>query len=107
MELLDWYEDSDRIVLVLERPIPCMDLGEFCWQNKAVLSEEQVRDIMRQVLQAVCHCHDRGVFHSDIKPTNILINTDTLKVKLIDFGCGDWLQRDPYTHYSGNCTMHM
>ncbi|KAK3520931.1 hypothetical protein QTP86_032023 [Hemibagrus guttatus] len=33
------------------------------------------------------HCSNRGVLHGDIKPKNLLINDDTLVVKLIDFGC--------------------
>ncbi|XP_057189967.1 serine/threonine-protein kinase pim-3-like [Triplophysa rosa] len=31
---------------------------------------------------------ERGVFHSHVKLENLLINKDTLDVKLIDFSCG-------------------
>lgn len=56
---------------------------------------------MRQVVQAARHCCDCGVLHRDIKGENILINTDTLQVKLIDFGCGDLLKNTPYKIYTG------
>ncbi|RXN25172.1 serine threonine- kinase pim-2-like protein [Labeo rohita] len=32
---------------------------------------------------------------------NLLINPDTLKVKLIDFGCGDFLTKMSYTSFAG------
>ncbi|XP_043116406.1 serine/threonine-protein kinase pim-3-like [Puntigrus tetrazona] len=47
---------------------------------------------MRQAVLAAKHCLDRGVFHRDIKSDNILVNTETLQLKLIDFGCGKLLE---------------
>ena len=39
-------------------------------------------------LVTICkNLDDGGIFHRDIKDENILINTETLDVKLIDFGC--------------------
>ena len=36
--------------------------------------------------------HSNGVVHRDIKPENILISPQSLKIKLIDFGCSDYKQ---------------
>ncbi|KFP80171.1 Serine/threonine-protein kinase pim-1, partial [Acanthisitta chloris] len=47
------------------------------------------------------HCTRRGVLHRDIKPENILLNPHTGDVKLIDFGCGTFLQEELYTTFAG------
>ncbi|KAK2864733.1 hypothetical protein Q7C36_003887 [Tachysurus vachellii] len=101
VELLEWFDLSDWVVLVLERPSPCSDLQEFCICNNGLLSESLVRNIMWQVVQAARHCCNNGVFHRDIRPENILINTDTMVVKLIDFGNGDLLKDSPYRTFAG------
>ncbi|MCJ8739070.1 hypothetical protein PDJAM_G00043020 [Pangasius djambal] len=101
VELLEWFDMFDCIILVLERPSPCMDLREFSKLQNGRLSEAQTRDIMLQVVQAAHHCCERGVLHRDIKAQNLLISTDTLQVKLIDFGCGDLLKDSAYRMYAG------
>ncbi|XP_053467715.1 aurora kinase A-like [Ictalurus furcatus] len=101
LELLDWIELSNVFILVLERPSPCMDLLEFMKCMNSRLSEPVARDIMRQVVRAARHCCERGVFHRDIKPENLLINTETMQVKLIDFGCGELMYDFTYTKFEG------
>lgn len=105
VELLDWFETSEIFVLVMERPDPCMDLYKFSKQGDGQLSEDVSQTIMKQVVQAVRLCCDRGVLHRDIKPENILINQQTLEVKLIDFGCGDLLTDEVYTEFRGQFTV--
>ncbi|KAM9483091.1 uncharacterized protein Hap1MRO34_008131 isoform 2-T2 [Clarias gariepinus] len=100
LELLEWFEIPKYNVLILERPSPCMNLVQFCQLHKGKLPEPVARDIILQVIVAARHCCDCGVFHNDIKPGNILINTETLQIKLIDFGSGDLLKDTPYKYRS-------
>ncbi|XP_076868388.1 uncharacterized protein LOC143519147 isoform X2 [Brachyhypopomus gauderio] len=101
VELLEWFECNNYFILILERPVPCMDLFKFLDLHQRQLPEPLARLIMHQVVQAVLHCHDRGVVHRDVKENNLLVNPDTLEVKLIDFGCGDLLKTGPYRHFRG------
>jgi len=67
-----------------------MNLTEFMKEKirkeNRKLTEEEIRIIMKQVLQAIDFIHTRGFLHRDIKPENFIINRDTLEVKMIDFG---------------------
>lgn len=107
LELLEWFAIPNFTVLILERPSPCMDLLDFCELYGGKLPEPLAQDIMRQVVKAARHCCDQGVFHNDIKPENILINIETMQVKLIDFGCGDLLQDTPYEYCPGKYMSDM
>ncbi|XP_047666559.1 fibroblast growth factor receptor-like isoform X1 [Tachysurus fulvidraco] len=101
LELFEWFDTSDSYILVLERPSPCTDLRQFLNGHNCRLSETLVKQIMRQLVQAARHCNEHGVLHRDIKAENILINTETLELKLIDFGCGCLLQDTPYKCFAG------
>ncbi|KAJ8386982.1 hypothetical protein AAFF_G00161590 [Aldrovandia affinis] len=66
----EWFDAPDHYVMVLEWPDPCLDLNGW-----TLLSQN--------------HALDEAQAQPDVKPGNILINTDTLRVILIDFWCGD------------------
>ncbi|MGL5117695.1 MAG: protein kinase domain-containing protein, partial [Plesiomonas shigelloides] len=51
------------------------------------VSETLARHFMRQVVIAAQHWLDHGVNHGDLSLKNVLINTETKQVKVIDFGC--------------------
>jgi serine/threonine protein kinase len=55
-------------------------------------SEEDVRLIADQVLQALEYAHNQNILHRDLKPSNIVLTTEK-KVKLIDFGLGETMRQ--------------
>ncbi|XP_058240035.1 serine/threonine-protein kinase pim-1-like [Hemibagrus wyckioides] len=101
VELLEWFDMGHQFVMIMERPSPSMDLLEFMELQGGSLSEAQARDIMVQVIRAARHCCERGMVHRDIKAENLIINPETLEVKLIDFGCGELLKDTPSKHFFG------
>ncbi|KAL0180750.1 hypothetical protein M9458_023156, partial [Cirrhinus mrigala] len=86
IKLLDWEDNKDHYIMVMERPVPCMDLKSFVKLHGECLDEGMARKVMRQVIRAADVCIKRGVFHRDIKMENLLVNQHTMQVKLIDFG---------------------
>ncbi|RMB97177.1 hypothetical protein DUI87_26338 [Hirundo rustica rustica] len=100
IQLLEWLELPNSIVMVLERPERCQDLQHFI-RARGFLTEQVARELFCQVLEAVQHCTSCGVFHRDIKPENILVDLATGQAKLIDFGCGTYLQETAYTEFAG------
>ncbi|KAF5898588.1 serine/threonine-protein kinase pim-1-like isoform X1, partial [Clarias magur] len=85
VQMLDWLDLSTSYIMVMERPIPSMDLQQYC-ESKGPLLPKSALKVFKQVVVACQFCFDRGVYHNDIKLDNILINTETFVVKLIDFG---------------------
>ncbi|XP_056318767.1 aurora kinase-like [Danio aesculapii] len=101
IELLDWQELPDHYVMVLQRPSPCQSLFKLLESCGNIFEEMFARHVMQQVIEAAETCCRRGVLHRDIKLENLLINTDTMDVTLIDFGCGNLFHETEYHSFSG------
>ncbi|XP_029910697.1 serine/threonine-protein kinase pim-2-like [Myripristis murdjan] len=59
--------------------------------------------LMRQLIDAAIEIHAKGVFHRDLKPRNILVETGSYlpRVRLIDFGCGASFHKGSYGEDQG------
>ncbi|XP_039597749.1 MAPK/MAK/MRK overlapping kinase-like [Polypterus senegalus] len=75
-----------------------MNIYELIRGRKHPLPENKVKNYMYQLCKSLDHMHRNGIFHRDVKPENILIKQDTLK--LADFGsCRSVYSKQPYTEY--------
>ncbi|XP_031416164.2 serine/threonine-protein kinase pim-2-like [Clupea harengus] len=103
VQLLDWYNLGDELVLVMERPLPCLDLFDYIQERGGKLPEEEAKFLLKQLVGLMKKVHSKGVLHRDIKPENILVLTgnESLSLRLLDFGCGCILKNEPYTEFYG------
>ena len=61
------------------------NLFQFLSKHHQLLKEHELMKIMAGILSALDFIHRAGVIHRDVKPANILINSN-LEVILCDFG---------------------
>lgn len=82
-----YLPDEGRLSLVFE--YMSWSLFDFIMESPkyAQLTDNDIKFIFYQITNGIAHLHSQGIFHRDIKPENILIDSDTLQVKIADFGC--------------------
>ncbi|MEM7054519.1 MAG: serine/threonine-protein kinase, partial [Pseudomonadota bacterium] len=66
-------------------------LDQWCEQHQPVL--EQRIELLRQIASALIHAHRQLIVHADIKPSNVLVESDA-RVRLVDFGIARLTQTD-------------
>lgn len=96
VKLKEVIRERDELHLVFEH----MDsnLYEFTKGRTKRLPDSKVRNIMYQILQGLHHVHKNGYFHRDMKPENVLVRGEA--VKLADFGLAREIRaRPPFTDY--------
>lgn len=100
------YEREFRILKELNHPNLLRYYGSYQYRNKVYLvtdycpghellteiwqcgkmTEKKAQGYFREILEALCYIHSKNIVHRDLKPENIIIEKDTKRVKLIDFG---------------------
>eukprot|EP00818_Percolomonas_sp_WS_P006460 CAMPEP_0117444132 /NCGR_PEP_ID=MMETSP0759-20121206/5071_1 /TAXON_ID=63605 /ORGANISM="Percolomonas cosmopolitus, Strain WS" /LENGTH=378 /DNA_ID=CAMNT_0005236165 /DNA_START=1300 /DNA_END=2436 /DNA_ORIENTATION=+ len=74
------------------------NLYQIMKERDKLLPEPKIRNIIYQVLQGLNYMHKNGYFHRDMKPENLLVHQDT--VKIADFGLAREIRsRPPFTQY--------
>ncbi|KAK0497274.1 kinase-like domain-containing protein [Armillaria luteobubalina] len=62
------------------------DLHTMIKRGAFLDNDKRIQLTFLQILDAVSHCHNLGVYHRDLKPENILCSEDCSTVFLADFG---------------------
>ncbi|XP_023208444.1 MAPK/MAK/MRK overlapping kinase isoform X2 [Xiphophorus maculatus] len=75
-----------------------MNIYELIQGRRTPLPDQTVKSYMYQLCRSLEHIHRCGIFHRDVKPENILIKQNVLK--LGDFGsCRSVYSKPPHTEY--------
>jgi len=106
MQLRSVFVDSPNVYLVMD----LMDLSEtrsllglqkeYCTKNGLELRgipESIVKYLGRQAISGLCALHARNLVHRDVKPDNILVNTEGV-ARVADFGISKLLVNDDSVH---------
>ena len=81
-----WFEKKSSFVLVMEKIDNFVDLWTFC-SKIGPMKEQAAAFIFRQIFEVAHALHRAGLVHRDLKDENVLIDPDSLEIKVIDFGC--------------------
>ncbi|KAJ7508812.1 kinase-like domain-containing protein [Mycena galericulata] len=82
------FKDGEFVFMVLDF-CPGGDMFDAIFTHKVYVDRPAlVREAFLEVLDAVEQCHDKGIYHRDVKPSNILLcSAGTGKgIRLADFG---------------------
>lgn len=89
LQIFDVFEDDDVLSMVIELCQPLTLLDRIVAANGTSIPEVEAAGLMKQLLEAVAHCHRLGVAHRDVKPDNVLFGGGG-DLKLADFGSAEW-----------------
>eukprot|EP00117_Sycon_ciliatum_P044697 scpid19816/ scgid32205/ Serine/threonine-protein kinase 17A; DAP kinase-related apoptosis-inducing protein kinase 1 len=79
--------DGGREFHLVEELAECGDLYSRCLAEENHAEENEVRNYIRQLIDALVFIHERNIVHCDIKPENVLVTRDdTDNIRLVDFG---------------------
>ncbi|KAL4230044.1 Serine/threonine-protein kinase plk4 [Mactra antiquata] len=98
LELYNYFEDNNYVYLILEM---CRngELQRYLKSNCKVLSEDEARHFMKQILEGMLYLHSYGILHRDLTLANLLLTKD-MDVKIADFGLATRLNGPEEKHFT-------
>jgi serine/threonine protein kinase len=83
IKVTDLIDEGDIVAFVMEY-IEGETLKEYI-ERKGKISDDEIKTIFSQMLDAVGYVHEQNLVHRDIKPSNFMVSPNG-NVKLMDFG---------------------
>lgn len=74
---------------------------DYITTQGALRESPTCRKWFSDIIDTVITVHDAGVVHRDLKDENFIVDLDTNRLSLIDFGAGSFMKRLAYTDYNG------
>ncbi|XP_053399578.1 serine/threonine-protein kinase PLK4-like isoform X2 [Mercenaria mercenaria] len=98
LELYNYFEDNNYVYLILEM---CQngELQRYLKSSCRVLSEDEARHFMKQILEGMLYLHSYGILHRDLTLANLLLSKD-MDVKIADFGLATRLNGPEEKHFT-------
>jgi len=94
VKVLEILDKANRPSIVME-DTNSIDLQAYIDQlGSKLISVEDFLNIAIQLAEALSVIHHAQVIHKDLHPGNIIINTETHQVQIIDFGLASLLSRE-------------
>lgn len=96
VKLKEVIRENDELFFVFEF-LDC-NLYQMTKDRDKFFPESRTRNWSYQIFQGLAYIHKHGYFHRDMKPENLLVSKDSIKVA--DFGLAREIRsRPPYTDY--------
>ena len=85
----DLFEENGTAYYVMDY-VDGENLAERLKRTSLPMTEQEVRELLPQIFDALKSVHDAGIWHLDLKPANIMVDKSG-HVRLIDFGASKQL----------------
>lgn len=82
---LHWIGQKDDLIYLVMACVEGGSVGDLL-KREGRLSLDDARRILSEVASALAHAHRHGVIHRDIKPQNVLLDADSGRCLVADFG---------------------
>ena len=79
VKLREVIRENDELFFVFE--YLDQNIYQMTKDRKKFLPEARIRHIMYQILSGLAYMHKNGFFHRDMKPENLLVSGDIVKVR--------------------------
>ena len=92
--------EADGLLYFVMEYVPGESLRDLLTRERCCAAERAER-ILRDLADALAFAHARGVVHRDIKPENVLLDHETGRAMLADFGVAQALAADSEQRLTG------